>query len=172
MSDTFVTLWSPLYAYVQEISQAKILEWIAISFSRKSSWLRDWTHESCLAGRFFTTEPPRKPDHAIHFIIHNNYLPIVSVTSILLISNRLLSFQSPSLTRTSNSLTLLCFHCFFTSLIVNCLLINLDSLVHHFHFLAHAFNPFVSIFCLSYFIGKSSTLLSPLYSVPHASNWV
>ena len=75
MSDTFVTLWSPLYAYVQEISQAKILEWIAISFSRKSSWLRDWTHESCLAGRFFTTEPPRKPDHAIHFIIHNNYLP-------------------------------------------------------------------------------------------------
>ena len=28
-----------------------------------SSWLRDWTHASCLAGRFFTTEPlsVRKP---------------------------------------------------------------------------------------------------------------
>ena len=33
----------------------KILEWITISSSRESSWLRDWTHiscVSCIAGRF------------------------------------------------------------------------------------------------------------------------
>ena len=29
------------------ISQARILEWVAISFSRGSSWPRDWTHVSC-----------------------------------------------------------------------------------------------------------------------------
>ena len=31
-----------------------------VSFSRGSSWPRDQTHVSCLAGRFFTTEPPGK----------------------------------------------------------------------------------------------------------------
>ena len=41
--------------------QARILEWVAISSSRGSSRPRDWTHISCLAGRFFTTVPPGKP---------------------------------------------------------------------------------------------------------------
>ena len=36
------------------ISQARILEWVAISFSRGSSQCRDWTQISCIAGRFFT----------------------------------------------------------------------------------------------------------------------
>ena len=30
------------------ISQARILEWVAISFSRWSCWLRDWSHVSCI----------------------------------------------------------------------------------------------------------------------------
>ena len=37
---------------VPMISQARILEWVAIFFSRRSS---------ALAGRFFTTEPPGNP---------------------------------------------------------------------------------------------------------------
>ena len=37
-----------------EFSRKKILEWVAISFSRGSSWSRDWTHVSCIEGRFFT----------------------------------------------------------------------------------------------------------------------
>ena len=32
----------------------RILEWVAISFSRGSSWRRDWTWVSCITGRFFT----------------------------------------------------------------------------------------------------------------------
>ena len=36
------------------ILQARILEWIAISFCRGSSWPRDWTLVSCIASRFFT----------------------------------------------------------------------------------------------------------------------
>ena len=46
------------------IFQARILECIAISSSRGSSRPRDGTcvsDISCIAGRFFTTEPPEKP---------------------------------------------------------------------------------------------------------------
>jgi len=32
---------------VHGISQARILDWVAISFSRGSSWLRDWTYVFC-----------------------------------------------------------------------------------------------------------------------------
>ena len=45
---------------VHGISQARILEWVASSFSRGSSQSRDWACISCLAGRFFTIEPPGK----------------------------------------------------------------------------------------------------------------
>ena len=41
-------------SFVHGILQARILEWVAISSSRGSSLLRDWTWVSCIAGRFFT----------------------------------------------------------------------------------------------------------------------
>ena len=56
MSNSFETPGSSLH----EISQARILEWVAIPFSRGSSPPRDQTHVSCLAGRVFTTELPGK----------------------------------------------------------------------------------------------------------------
>ena len=36
------------------ISQARILEWVAVSFSRGSSQPRDQTQVSCIAGKLFT----------------------------------------------------------------------------------------------------------------------
>ena len=42
-------------------SKARILEWVAIPFSRGSSWPRDQTWVSSIAGRFFTIWEPRKP---------------------------------------------------------------------------------------------------------------
>ena len=39
---------------VYGILQARILEWIDISFSRGTSQPRDWILVSCIAGRFFT----------------------------------------------------------------------------------------------------------------------
>ena len=45
---------SPLGSSVHGILQARILEWVAIPFSRGSSWPRDWTCVSCNSGRFFT----------------------------------------------------------------------------------------------------------------------
>ena len=61
-----LTLWNPMDcslpgSSVHGISQARILEWVAISSSRGSSQPRDRTRVSCLAGRFLTTEPPGKP---------------------------------------------------------------------------------------------------------------
>ena len=46
------------------ILQARILEWVATHSSRGSSQPRDRTHiscDSCIAGGFFTAEPPGKP---------------------------------------------------------------------------------------------------------------
>ena len=48
--------YSPPGSSVHEISQARILVWVAISFSRGSSWPRDWNLISWVAGGFFTTE--------------------------------------------------------------------------------------------------------------------
>ena len=45
---------SPPDFSVNEILQARILEWIAIPFSRGTSQPRDWTLVSYIAGRFFT----------------------------------------------------------------------------------------------------------------------
>ena len=53
--------YSPPGSSVRGISQASLLEWVAISFSRGSSYLRDQTPVSCIVGRFFSTEPPGKP---------------------------------------------------------------------------------------------------------------
>ena len=39
------------------ILQARVLEWVALFSSRGSSQARDQTRVSCIAGRFFTTEP-------------------------------------------------------------------------------------------------------------------
>ena len=67
---------------VHGILQARILEWVAIPFSRGSSWLRDWTWVSCIAGRFFTTwasrflwistmKKPRKLKELIEILVKN-----------------------------------------------------------------------------------------------------
>ena len=56
--------YSPPGSSVQGIFQERILEQVAVSFSRGSSWPRDqtWVPESsAMAGGFFTSVPPRKP---------------------------------------------------------------------------------------------------------------
>ena len=50
----------PLGSSVHGILQARILEWVAILFSRGYSLLRDRTCVSCIAGRFFTTRATRE----------------------------------------------------------------------------------------------------------------
>jgi len=67
---------------VHGLLQARMLEWIAVPFSRGSSWLRDWTWVSCIAGRFFTiwasrflwistVKKPRKLKQVIEILVMN-----------------------------------------------------------------------------------------------------
>ena len=58
--------YSPPCSSVHGILQARILEWVAISFSRGSSRHRDWTQVSCIAGRHFTLWATREA-HKVTF---------------------------------------------------------------------------------------------------------
>ena len=64
---------SPPGSSVHGISQAGILEWVAISSSRGSARHRDWTHVSCIAGRFFTT----RKAHESLLLISNGAMKIL-----------------------------------------------------------------------------------------------
>ena len=63
------TLCNPMYcsppgSSIPGIFQARIPEWVAISFSRGSSWPRDQTQISHIADRFFTLWATKE---ALHF---------------------------------------------------------------------------------------------------------
>ena len=62
---------SPPGSSVHGILQARILEWVAISFSRGSSQPRDHTLAFRMAGGFFITEPPGKPP--LSWFCHSSY---------------------------------------------------------------------------------------------------
>ena len=63
---------------VHGISQARIMEWVAISFSRGSSQPRVLTQASCTAGRFFTTEPPGKHTDMLYYGKKRNFANIIT----------------------------------------------------------------------------------------------
>ena len=59
MSDSLLSPLPPTRLWPSRLlcpgnSPTRILEWVAFSFSRGSSWPRGWTWVSCTAGRFFT----------------------------------------------------------------------------------------------------------------------
>ena len=59
VAQSWLTLCDPMdcstpFSSIHGILQARVLEWIAISFSRGSSQPRNRTGVSCIAGRFFT----------------------------------------------------------------------------------------------------------------------
>ena len=88
------TLWDPInYSQsgfpVHRILQARILEWVAMSSSRGSSWLRDRTWiscVSCIGGEFFTAEPTGK--HQTGFKKDKKVLPALAASSTLLSQGR------------------------------------------------------------------------------------
>ena len=56
---------TPQCSSVYGLLQVIILEWVAISFSRGSSWPRNWTQVSCIIGRFFTMWATREPEKEV-----------------------------------------------------------------------------------------------------------
>ena len=69
---------SPPGSSVHGISQARILEWVAISYSRGSSWPRDWTWVSCVSciGRQVLYHWCHLGSHKNCSICHQNTLPV------------------------------------------------------------------------------------------------
>ena len=64
-----LTDYSPPGSSLHGSLQARILELVAMPSFSRSSWPRDQTYNSygsCIAGRFFTTEPPGKPHKYRH----------------------------------------------------------------------------------------------------------
>ena len=63
---------SPTWILSPRNSQVRILEWVAIPFSRVSSWSRDWTQVSCIVGWFFTIWATMKT-RVTCYAIENNW---------------------------------------------------------------------------------------------------
>ena len=55
-----LTHWDSMDCTVNGILQARILEWVAIPFSRGSFQPKDWNQVSHIAGRFFTSWATRE----------------------------------------------------------------------------------------------------------------
>ena len=60
VTQSCLTLCNPMDYTVHGILQARILEWVAVPFSRGSSQPRDWTQVFCIAGGFFTSWATRE----------------------------------------------------------------------------------------------------------------
>ena len=85
--------WSPPNSSVHGILQTRILEWVAISFSRGSSPHRDPTWVSHIAGRFFTVWATR--DVMIFFLMEDWSGLISMLKKLFSISSLLILFPSP-----------------------------------------------------------------------------
>ena len=83
MSDSLwsLVLYSPPGSSVPGILQARILEWVAIPSSRASSWPRDRTQVSCIAGWFFTIWATRESLRNTMVTIYHQILPNTSSDS-------------------------------------------------------------------------------------------
>ena len=73
--------YSPPDSSVHGILQARILEWVAISFSRESSRPRDGTHVSCITGGCFTADHQRSPNQHVFFFFFLIWIPKGSIFS-------------------------------------------------------------------------------------------
>ena len=59
---------SPSGSSVHGIFQARLLEWVAISFSRRSFRPRDWTQVSHIVGRHFTVWTTREVQYPLDLL--------------------------------------------------------------------------------------------------------
>ena len=95
--------YSPPGSSVHGILQARTLEWVVISFSRGSSWTRDRTPVSSVAGRRFTLWATREaPKHKIVWYKQCIRLGIFGCYSVILVKN----IESLSATDTIRSCSL------------------------------------------------------------------
>ena len=95
------------------ISQARLLEWVAISFSKGSSWPRDWTCIYCLGRQILCHWATREVKKAIILLLAKSLLKLMCIKLVMpsnhfIICRPLLLLPSifPSIRVFSNELTL------------------------------------------------------------------
>ena len=91
---------SPPGSFVHGILQARILVWVAIPFSRRSSRPKDWTQSSCIAGAFFIILATREAlsNRGLVARIHK---PFIQCCSSLMRASRNLTARKCWITETS-----------------------------------------------------------------------
>ena len=72
---------------VHGILKGRILEWVAILFSRGSSRPRNWTWVSCIAGRFFTIWATREAQY-VYYNRSNRFIVLICRLQEILLSQR------------------------------------------------------------------------------------
>ena len=82
ITQSCLTLWDPMGCSppgfpVKGILQAGILEWVFIPFFRGSSWPRDQTRVSCIAGKFFTIWDTREANTSIFSFLYTFHINIL-----------------------------------------------------------------------------------------------
>ena len=87
----FATPWTVVSIHgssVHGIFKARVLEWVAISFSRGSSQPRDWTQVSCIVGRcsYHLSYQGRQPRENANNTV--NFPPTIDCTRISLPRNK------------------------------------------------------------------------------------
>ena len=88
VAQSCLTLYDPMNCSlpgfsVHGVFQARVLEWVAISFSRGSSWPRGRTQLSCIAGRHFTLWTYRHQNHLEDLLNHRLLDPAPRVSDLL-----------------------------------------------------------------------------------------
>ena len=88
VAQSCLTLYDPMNCSlpgfsVHGVFQARVLEWVAISFSRGSSWPSGRTQLSCIAGRHFTLWTYRHQNHLEDLLNHRLLDPAPRVSDLV-----------------------------------------------------------------------------------------
>ena len=125
------TLCDSLDYTVHGIFQVRILEWVAVPFSREISQFRDWTQVSCIAGRFFTRWTTREAQEYVNQSITFTEHMKTSLTSLL--RSDMMSHWNIS-ERQEASYKYFCYSKIFSLSKTDCLLKAQKALETWFHF--------------------------------------
>ena len=87
-------LWPHVLYTVHRILQARILEWVAMPSSRGSSWPRDQTQVSRIAGRFLTIWATREAHHPEIIMLKFSHLSIKYSKTVVLFFSPVVLFLS------------------------------------------------------------------------------
>ena len=143
-------------------SRARILEWVAVSFFRGSSQLRNQTPVSCIAGKFFTTERRGK---CLLLILTKCPMVLMWVIIVMIVAQWFWRFNCfvlkyklqvellfCTLNQTEHWHPQSCFgYCFVVFVVLNFLFWGCNSMIYSFMLFTHFWPSFCHVCCILFF---------------------